>query len=315
MASRSRLGRGLSGLVSAEPTVERSADVSSEPTGGEADAQSVNQLVELKLETIQPNSQQPRRTLSEDRLDELAASIAESGVMQPVVVREMKSGGYELVAGERRWRAAKRAGLETVPAIVKEVSEDELGTLALVENVQREDLNPIDRAYAMRALSEKHGLTHQELASRLGLSRPAVSNSIRLTELEQKIRDLLASRALSAGHAKVLLGLEAGSARVQLAANAVEQGFSVRELERRVEALHRESEKKSTKKDTDRERNLQEQQRMTAIASVERRIEESLGTRVKVKTSGGGTRGVLEIKFMNLEHFDSLLERLGVTPE
>lgn len=308
MASKSRLGRGLSGLVAPQPTKDSSMDHDQVQI-------STNQLVELKIDTIQPNRLQPRQSMREDRLTELAASIRTSGVMQPLVVKKIDADRYELIAGERRWRAAQLAGLDAVPVIVRTATEQEQGTLALVENVQREDLNPIDRAHAMRTLIEQFGLSHQDLAEQLGLSRPAISNTIRLTELEEPVQDLLRKRALSFGHAKVLLGSPAGTARIQLAATASEQQWSVRELERQLQSTYEQNQASGAQAVNPTQQSTDEIRRLTAIADLERRIETALGTRVSLKTSGGGTRGTIEIKFMSLEHFDALLDKFGVQPE
>jgi ParB family chromosome partitioning protein len=210
------IGRGLAAIL---PEVE---------SGGAGD------LRELPVELVKPNPNQPRTNFDPEALAALAASIEASGVVQPLLVRPLPDGSYELVAGERRWRAAQQAGLEKVPAVVRDQEEAERLQAALIENMVREDLNPVEEAKACAALVEGLGLTKEELAKRVGRSRPAVSNLIRLLELPDEAIGLLESGELSEGHGKALLGAQGNDVRRRLARDAVRGGWSVRETENRV---------------------------------------------------------------------------------
>jgi ParB family chromosome partitioning protein len=210
------IGRGLAAIL---PEVE---------SGGAGD------LRELPVELVKPNPNQPRTNFDPEALAALAASIEASGVVQPLLVRPLPDGSYELVAGERRWRAAQQAGLEKVPAVVRDQAEAERLQAALIENMVREDLNPVEEAKACAALIEDLGLTKEELAKRVGRSRPAVSNLIRLLELPDEAIGLLESGELSEGHGKALLGAQGNDVRRRLARDAVRGGWSVRETENRV---------------------------------------------------------------------------------
>jgi ParB family chromosome partitioning protein len=218
MASGTRrgIGRGLAAIL---PEVER---------------EGAGELRELPVALIKPNPDQPRTHFDEEAMAALAASIEASGVVQPLLVRPLPDGSYELVAGERRWRAARQAGLERVPAVVRDQAEAERLQAALIENMVREDLNPVEEARACAALVEDLGLTKEELARRVGRSRPAVSNLIRLLELPDETLELLEQGDLSEGHGKALLGAAGNDVRRRLARDAVRGGWSVRETENRV---------------------------------------------------------------------------------
>jgi len=214
---RAGIGRGLAAILPETP----------------ADA-AAGELLELPVTLIKPNPNQPRTTFDPDALAALAASIDATGVVQPLLVRPLADGSYELVAGERRWRAAQQAGLEKVPAVVRDQAEPERLQAALIENMVREDLNPVEEAKACAALVEDLGLTKEELARRVGRSRPAVSNLIRLLELPDEALDMLRSGDLSEGHGRALLGAQGNDTRRRLAREAVSGGWSVRETENRV---------------------------------------------------------------------------------
>ena len=188
--------------------------------------------VELSINDLEPNRTQPRQSFDDGAMTELADSIAQHGVLQPILVRPLLSGGYQIVAGERRWRASRMAGLTTVPAVIRDLTDSEVMQLALIENLQREDLNPIEEAAGIRALMEECGYTQELAAKRVGRSRPAVANLLRLLQLPESIRELVKAGELSAGHARVLAGLADESRQLVLAERAVREGMSVRELER-----------------------------------------------------------------------------------
>ncbi|MEO1583455.1 MAG: ParB/RepB/Spo0J family partition protein [Planctomycetota bacterium] len=268
----------------------------------------------LPIGSLIPNRFQPRMEFDEAELGKLSASIRAEGVMQPVLVRPASGSGstggrYELIAGERRWRAAKAAGLEAVPAIVREIGDERSAEWALIENIHRRDLNAMERADAMASLVSRFGLTQAQIAEKLGIERPTVANLIRLTELEPEIRGLIASDRLGAGHGKALLSMPGGDGRVALAGRAIEGGWSVRRLEteaKRAGAL-------GAKGDAAQPSPGIGSQRSAVVASLERSLGDRLGTRVHIRTNQAGTKGRIEIAFYDLDHFDGLVSALGVT--
>ncbi len=226
--------------------------------------------------------------------------------MQPVIVRRSESSGgeFELVAGERRWRAAKLAGLAAIPALVRDLSDEESAEWAIVENVQREDLNPIERAWAFRALMDRFGLSHGQIAERAGLERSSVANTIRLTELETQIQEMISAGRLNFGHGRALLAVGAGEGRVSLATEAAREGWSVRRLERAAANI-------AILKKAAAATVPAPQTKPVSIEDLERRLGEYLGTRVTIVTNRGGKRGRIAFEFYGLDHFDGLMSRIG----
>lgn len=271
-------------------------------SGGEGGRGGV--VLGIALDRISPCPYQPRSGMDATGLEQLASSIREAGVIQPVVVRHVSGDRFELVAGERRWRAAGIAGLERVPAIVVELSDQEAAQWSLIENLQREDLNPIERAEAFGVLVERFGLTHGEVGERVGLDRSSVANLVRLMELEEPIRALIGSGRLSAGHGKALLSMldigVGGAERIALAERAARAGWSVRRLEREAGA----SRKAESTGGGDA--------RSAIRSDLEKRIGEHLGTRVRIQTRGDGRRGRISIEFYDLDHFETLLSTMGL---
>ncbi|HEX6971353.1 MAG TPA: ParB/RepB/Spo0J family partition protein, partial [Limnochordia bacterium] len=251
----------------------------------------------IALDAIRAGRHQPRRRFAEAPLEELAASIREHGVLEPVIVRPVEAG-YELVVGERRWRAAQLAGVETVPAIVREMGEREAMELALVENLQREDLNPLEEAEAYRRLMAEFGLTQEEVAARVGRQRPTIANRIRLLELHPQVQELVASGALSAGHAKALLGLPSGPEQVRVAEKIAAEGLSVRAAEALVRRLlERRPARRAPVEDP-------------VWREVEERLQSALGTRVRIRRGKGG-RGRIEIEFYGDEDVERIVEAIA----
>jgi ParB family chromosome partitioning protein len=246
---------------------------------------------EIPIGIIRPNPDQPRRSLDPAAISSLAESIAEAGVIQPLVVRPLADGRYELIAGERRWRAAREAGLETVPAVVRDEDAARRMQTALIENVAREDLNPVDEARACAALVEELGLTKEELGRRLGRSRVAISNLIRLLDLPDAVLDLLEAGELSEGHGRALLQAKGAEARTELGAQAAREGWSVRETERRAKGA------------VPRARVVAHPDQQAALARAEEALEKALGHGVKVTSARRGIRAEL--------HFDDLEELLA----
>ncbi|WP_374712042.1 ParB/RepB/Spo0J family partition protein [Symbiobacterium terraclitae] len=282
--SKKGLGRGLGALI---PEVDLS----------ERERQGV---VELEIGQIVPNPAQPRRDFDPDRLEELAASIREHGIVQPIVVRQVAQG-YEIVAGERRWRAAKQAGLTKIPALIREFTDAERMEIALIENLQRADLNPLEEAEAYRTLMETFGLTQEALAKRLGRSRPQVANTLRLLQLPPQVQEEVRSGRLSMGHAKVLLGVEDAAVQIALAERAVREQLSVRQLEELVQ-----------RRDPAEKRRAPVRRKLPPdLAAIERRLREEFGTPVKLRWSGD--RGRVEITFFGEEGLGRLLDALGMS--
>jgi ParB family chromosome partitioning protein len=307
--SKPRLGRGLSSLISVSdlpieaeirPLAEEMAGASSSGKAieGNVAASGDGKPLEIPIDQIRPNPRQPRKTISDTTVAELAASLKAAGIIQPLVVRR-QGDGYELIAGERRWRAAKLAGMATVPAIVRNVDGATQAQLALIENIQREDLNPIDRAEGYRSLVDQLGLTQQELASRLGEERSSIANFIRLLDLAEPVREMVRDGRVSLGHAKLLAGVPDILAQTRLADTVVAQSLSVRNLER---LLQSDAEAKPPRRPTGS---------MAHLADLEKSISRQLGMRVQVR-SGGKGKGRLVVHYASLDQFDDLLAKLGV---
>jgi ParB family chromosome partitioning protein len=290
MSDTKRLGRGLEALLG--------------PVSREQ-AEAAGALRELPMTSVKPNPYQPRTRMDEGPLDELVASIQASGLLQPIVVRT-KGNGYELIAGERRWRAATRLGWTKIPAVVKDVDDQTLLTLALIENLQRDDLSPIDEAAGYQRLAAEFKLPHGEIARLVGRNRATVANLLRLLQLPTEVQTLLHERKLSEGHARALLGLAEQTEMVTLAHQAVEEGWSVREMEARVRGDLPAS---PTASPTAAPRRARPNAR-TVTADV-RRVEDALrkhlGTDVRVTTRRRG-RGFLTVSYYNNDDLARLLE-------
>jgi ParB family chromosome partitioning protein len=266
----------------------------------ESEAGELGELRELPVELIRPNPNQPRTRFDEAALAGLADSISSSGVVQPLLVRPLPDGAYELIAGERRWRAAQSAGLERVPVIVRDPERTERVQVALVENMVREDLNPVDEARACAALVDDLGLSKEELAGRIGRSRPAVSNLIRLLDLPDEALGLLESGELSEGHGRALLSVAGNDARRRLAREAARHGWSVRETERRAKLASQPKARRTPAA------SVEETAAMRAAAD---RLEEALGHEVRVRPRG--RQVAVEIRFDGLEEAEEMARRLG----
>jgi ParB family chromosome partitioning protein len=267
----------------------------------ESVAEDVGELRQLPVELIKPNPTQPRTRFDSEALTGLASSIEASGVVQPLLVRPLPDGSYELIAGERRWRAAQQAGLEKVPVIVRDSARAERLQLALIENVVREDLNPVDEARACAALVEELGLSKEELAQRIGRSRPAVSNLIRLLDLPDEALELLESGELSEGHGKALLAAEGNDVRRRLARDAARGGWSVRETENRAKLAGQPRTRASSRQAVSPEE-------AAAMRDAADRLESALGREVRVRQRGGEI--AVELRFAALEEALELARRV-----
>ena len=281
MARKPGMGRGLAAILPESHEV-------SEPS-----------YRDVPVELIKPNAGQPRKSFDDDALARLAESIAESGVVQPLVVRPLSDGRYELIAGERRWRAAQRAGLETVPAVLRSEDETKRLQIALIENMAREDLNPVEEARACAALVEELDLSKEEVARRVGRSRSAVSNLIRLLDLPDQVIAMLEAGELSEGHGRALLAAKSQDRRRQLARQAAAEGWSVRETERRAKGEGGASARKARELHPDEE---------AAIGKAEDALERALGHDVRVRSGANGLTA--QIRFEDLDEVLALTKAL-----
>ena len=274
------LGMGLDALFLDNSTEENSAG-----------------FVSVNINDIEPNRDQPRKTFDEEALSELAASIGEHGIIQPLVVRPIADGGYQLIAGERRWRAARIAGLNEVPVVIREITDSELLEVALVENLQREDLNPIEEAQGLSLLMETYEMTQEQAAKRVGKSRPAVANAVRLLLLPPSVVDMVREGKISAGHARALLALYDNEKIKELADRIIKKGMSVRDTERLVKFMIKEAKgkKKPTKK------------RDIYYDEVELAVSDTLGRKAKVNVNATG-KGTIQIEFFGKEDLEKLMK-------
>ncbi|MEZ3421248.1 MAG: ParB/RepB/Spo0J family partition protein [Eubacterium sp.] len=253
----------------------------------------------LPISEIIPNKEQPRKTFDEAALSELAESIKQHGVLQPLLVRPLADGGYQLVAGERRWRASRMAGLREIPVVVKELTDTETMEIAIIENLQREDLNPIEEAEGLQALIDKCGFTQEDIAASVGKSRPAIANSLRLLRLPPEVRDMTRNGIISAGHARALLALDGEAVIYEAAQNIVKNKLTVRDVERLAKIKDKEkvvSQKRYKRRDS-------------FYDEVELTLSEVLGRRVKVYNGKG--KGTLEIEFYSQEDLKNIANKLG----
>lgn len=276
------LGKGLQALL---PEAESSRDEG---------------VREIEIALVKPNPFQPRKEFDAEKLEELATSIREHGVVQPILVRA-KGEGYEIVAGERRWRASRLAGLKSIPAVVREFSETEVMEIALIENLQREDLNPLEEAEAYDRLIKEFGATQEELAKRLGKSRPQITNTLRLLQLSSGLRQRVASGAISVGHAKVLLSVPDAKERETLGAAIAERGLSVREAEAFLK-------KEAKGRAKGAKRGGRKASRDPGLVSVEQQLAERFGTVVRI-VSGDG-KGRIELNYFGSDDLQRLLDDL-----
>ena len=290
-----KLGRGLDSLIR---KTEESTPAPAESTPGGPE------IRHLDPSQIRVNRAQPRTHFDEQALRELSASIKNEGILQPLVVRIDEAGGYELVAGERRLRASLAAGLEKVPVVVQSIEPERLLTLALIENIQREDLNPVEVALAYRQLQKKNEWTQEQLAERLGKKRSSIANFLRFLELEQPIRDALASARVSAGHAKLLLSLEEGEERISVFQQAVDEGWTVRRLDQEIRQRKGERVSPVTSGGSP---GRSERKKDPAIISQEEELSRALGTKVEIR---GGKRGRISLEYYNLEDFERIRRKL-----
>lgn len=292
-----RLGRGLTSLLE---------DTQPQEVATKNHELLDDKIVQIPIDDLAPNSFQPRIHFEDRHIEELAQSIRVAGLMQPIIVRQIEGGGYELIAGERRWRAAKMAGLTTIPAIIKQANDRRSAELALIENVQRADLNPIERANAYRTLMGRFQMTQADVADRVGLDRSSVANLLRLLELPEDVRAMIATGTISAGHGKMLASIADAQQQRRLVERILAEHLSVRQTERAV----REIAKSKPAQDAQAQPSLSPD-RHTNIRDLETRLGDHLKTRVRIELSPSGSKGRVVIDFYDLEHFDGLMHAIG----
>jgi ParB family transcriptional regulator, chromosome partitioning protein len=297
---RRALGKGLSALLPGRPLPVTPPSPGAAMSTAAAPAVAYQAPSHLPIDSVHPNPVQPRVVFQLDRLEELAASIRANGIIQPLIVRR-HAGQYQMVAGERRWRAAKMAGLAEVPVVVQEVAEPRMLELALIENIQREDLNPIETAHAYERLVREMGLSHEEIGRRTGKDRTSIANAVRLLKLPMEVQLLLAERRLSMGHARAVLGLPTAEQQIEIAEKAAAQGLSVRQVETLVQELTSDRPKSGgSRKEASHDPNVK-----AAVDELER----TLGTRVRI-VELSQQRGRIEIEYYSQAELDRLFQRI-----
>lgn len=295
MAAKRGLGAGIDSLIPKsreEEKRERAKQVVKEV---------IKETDKIDINKIEPNASQPRKNFNEDSLQELADSIKQHGLIEPLIVQEGNKGFFQIIAGERRWRAAKIAGLKEIPVIVKEYSDREVMEIALIENLQREDLNPIEEAEAFQRLIEEYELKQDEVAERVSKSRAAVTNSLRLLKLDERVRGMIIEDKIKSGHARTLLAIEDGDRQYEVAMKVFDENLSVRETEKLVKKLLNPESAKQEKK-------IDEQMKVV-YASFEEKLKDAMGTKVNINHKENG-KGKIEIEYFSKDEFERIVEML-----
>lgn len=292
-AKKRGLGKGLSALIPDEPILDSN------------EAQPNDKKIELiDINLIKPNVEQPRKEFQNEALDELVESIKRHGILQPIILRKINEG-YGIVAGERRWRAAKKAGLDKVPSIIRELDQIEVSQIALIENIQREDLNPIEEAMAYKNLSKKYKLTQEEISQAVGKSRSYIANSMRLLNLDESVLEKISKGLISSGHGRALLSIEDSEKRIKLCDTIIEKNLSVRE----TEALVKDLENNNTKDTLEKKVVKKEKIKDPFILEIEETLRKLFGTKVQI--SKGSKKGKIEIEYYSDEDLERILELLS----
>ena len=296
-AKKGGLGRGLDALFAdAVPISSPQKEGNNSEAEGSAQESLGDAVQYISIHDIMPNANQPRKTFSEEKIEELSKSIKEHGIIQPIVVRR-KGEKYEIVAGERRWRAARKAELGRVPCLIRELSDEQNMLIAIIENMQREDLNPVEEAEGLHQMIVTFGMTQEQISKSVGKSRPYIANSLRLLKLPDYIKEEMAEGRLSAAHGRTLITLEDESMRKVLCQRIIEEGLSVRETEKLVSQQGKSKKKKPAAKVKNPD-----------VARVEEELKEALGTRVTINNNG--KKGKIEIEFFSRDELDRLIEML-----
>lgn len=290
MASKG-LGKGLDSMI----PPKRTARAQAQDSAANKNANKSGEVI-LKINDVEPNKNQPRRTFNEDSLIELSESIKQHGIVQPLVVAKQKDY-YEIIAGERRWRAAKIAGLEEVPVIIKDYSPQEIMEVALIENIQREDLNPIEEAKAYKNLIDEYNLKQDQVAEKVSKSRTAVTNALRLLKLDDRVQEMLINENISSGHARALLGLDDAEKQYNIATQIFDEKLSVRETEKLVKQINRPEQPPKPKKELKND---------FVYRDIEEKLKEKIGTKVKINRKTED-KGKIEIEYYSPEELEKIL--------
>ena len=286
------LGKGLDALFP--------SNVDINTLGGDVSHETSEKIIEMKINDIEPNVNQPRKNFDDEKIDDLAASIAEHGVLQPIIVAK-KDDYYQIIAGERRWRASKKAGLKTIPAIVRDYDEKKIREVALIENIQRQDLNAIETAKAIKELMEEHALTQEELAKTLGKSRSATANTLRILNLDERVQEMVQEGKLTEGHARTLASIESPQKQYKLAMDIINLDLSVRDAEELTKEEKAATKKKSPKKETSKLEII--------YKDIENRLKKALETKVSFRPMTK-SRGKIIIEYYTSEELERILEIL-----
>lgn len=293
---KSGLGKGLDSLIKDNSSAKKTAAANTSSENKAEEMKSGEQM--MKINMVEPNRDQPRKKFEEDALLELADSIKQFGVLQPLLVRKRKDY-YEIIAGERRWRAAKMAGVKEVPVIIKDYTEQEIVEIGLIENIQRENLNPIEEAMAFKKLLEEFNLKQDEVAERVSKSRTAVTNSMRLLKLDERVQEMIVDDMISTGHARALLAIDDKEQQYDLANKIFDEKLSVRETEKLVKEI-KNPKKPKMKKKVENE---------FVYTDLENRMKEVMGTKVNISSKGNG-KGKIEIEYYSDEEFERMFEMI-----
>ena len=286
------LGKGLDALFP--------SNVDINTLGGDVSHETSEKIIEMKINDIEPNVNQPRKNFDDEKIDDLAASIAEHGVLQPIIVAK-KDDYYQIIAGERRWRASKKAGLKTIPAIVRDYDEKKIREVALIENIQRQDLNAIETAKAIKELMEEHALTQEELAKTLGKSRSAIANTLRILNLDERVQEMVQEGKLTEGHARTLASIESPQKQYKLAMDIINLDLSVRDAEELTKEEKAATKKKSPKKETSKLEII--------YKDIENRLKKALETKVSFRPMTK-SRGKIIREYYTSEELERILEIL-----
>ena len=286
------LGKGLDALFP--------SNVDINTLGGDVSHETSEKIIEMKINDIEPNVNQPRKNFDDEKIDDLAASIAEHGVLQPIIVAK-KDDYYQIIAGERRWRASKKAGLKTIPAIVRDYDEKKIREVALIENIQRQDLNAIETAKAIKELMEEQALTQEELAKTLGKSRSAIANTLRILNLDERVQEMVQEGKLTEGHARTLASIESPQKQYKLAMDIINLDLSVRDAEELTKEEKAATKKKSPKKETSKLEII--------YKDIENRLKKALETKVSFRPMTK-SRGKIIIEYYTSEELERILEIL-----
>jgi ParB family chromosome partitioning protein len=287
-ASKNRgLGKGLEALFG-DVEINLKEDTKGDEGAGE-------NILLVDINEIKPNASQPRKDFNDEKIEELAGSIKNHGLIQPIVLRKSKIG-YEIIAGERRWRAARKAGLKEIPSVIKELTDEQNALLALIENMQREDLNAIEEAAGLMRLASEYGLTQEEISKNIGKSRPYVANSLRLLKLPEAVREMIADSRLTSGHGKAIAGVKNTSEQISIAKKCVSQNWTVRDVEKHIKGSQ---DKKTEKKAVPRQKNRE-------LMAIEDELKDIFGTKVNIKI--GSKKGKIEIEYYSRSELERLVE-------